>query len=115
MHHKDYNKAKWCLDECTKNSLKIALRDVHLPLETKYVNRMFDGIVANAWKFELGYKIIRPFVQRRQRDGQPKPTNAQIRTQFRALPLKDFVFNVSIESLKALEVGRIVLAYPSDI
>ena len=73
---------------------------------------MFD---ANAWKFELGYKIIRPYIQRRQRDEQPKPTNAQIRNQFRALPLKDFVFNVSIEWLKALDVGRIILAYPSDI
>ena len=76
---------------------------------------MFGGVVANAWKFELSYKIIRPFVQRQQQNGQPRPTNAQIRNQLHALPLKDFVFNVSIEWLKALEVERIVLAYASDI
>ena len=55
----DYNKAKWGLDKCTENSLKIALSDVSLSLEAKYVIRMFDGVVANAWKFEQGYEIIR--------------------------------------------------------
>ena len=111
----DYNKAKWGLDKCTENSLKIALSDVSLSLEAKYVIRMFDGVVANAWKFEQGYEIIRRYVQKRRLDGKPKATCVQIRNQAKTFPLKDFVYNVSIDWLKALEVERIVIAYSSDL
>ena len=87
----DYNKGKWGLDKCTENYHKISFTAVNLSLETKYVIRMFDGVVGNIWKFIQGRKHVRPLVELRKRRGQPSPTTTQIRTISHKLPLKDFV------------------------
>ena len=53
---KTYNNGKWGLDKCTENWHKVQL-ETNVPLEPKYVLRMFDGIVANVWKFEQGRSL----------------------------------------------------------
>ena len=55
------------------------------------------------------------YVQKWQLDGKPKATSVQIQTQAKMFPLKDFVYNVSIDWMKALEVERIAIAYSSDL
>ena len=50
----DYNKGKWGLDMCTDNYHKVCFGAVSMLLKSKYILRLFDGVVANAWKFEQG-------------------------------------------------------------
>ena len=74
---KTYNNGKWGLDKCTENWHKVQL-ETNVPLEPKYVLRMFDGIVANVWKFEQGRSLVRPYCASYRAQHGSSPSLAQI-------------------------------------
>ena len=55
-----------------------------MSLESKYVLRLFDGVVTNTWKFELRRAVIKPHVDAfKATHGGVVPSIGQIRNRAR--------------------------------
>ena len=55
---------------CSQHADKIACDHAGLLLETKYLLRMFDGVVANTWKHHLAVEVVVPYADRfKERNG----------------------------------------------
>ena len=109
----DYNKRKWGLDMCTEHYLKICIK-ARLSLEGKYVLRLFDGLVGNAWKCEQARIIVSWLREFKEKNDGLLPSLKQLRSKANELSLADYLHNVSIEWLKSLEVERINLAFAEE-
>ena len=111
----DYNKGKWGLDKCTENYLKICFNSVSLTLESKYVLRLVDGVMANVWKCEQGRTLMKSYVQKYKEDHDGDiPTAKQIRSKAKELSLEDCTYKLSLQWLQKLEAERVALAYAHD-
>ena len=77
-YQSEYNGGKWGLDKSTENYLKICVQ-ASTSLESKYICRLFDGLVANSWIYDKSHFTIMPYVtQFREKHGRD-PTREQIR------------------------------------
>jgi len=101
----EYNGGKWGLDKSTENYLKICVQASTSP-ESKYICRLFDGLVANSWIYDKSHFTIMPYVtQFREKHGRD-PTREQIRQRAYENKLSDYVLSLSLDWLKALEDER---------
>ena len=94
-----YCKGKWGVDKNTECSKTIAFKTTGLSFEAKYIFRMIDSLTFTHWRIEQARQIVVP---RLQAEGSLKAE--QIRRAARNLALEDHVYNLAIESLKAMEL-----------
>ena len=69
---------------------------------------MFDAIAYNHWRVEQARVHVHPFIKENEPDIQ---STEKIRRQARKLTLEDHVYNLSIESLKTIELVKHLQLY----
>ena len=105
-YQSEYNGGKWGLDKSTENYLKICVQ-ASTSLESKYICRLFDGLVANSWIYDKSHFTIMPYVtQFREKHGRDPTRREQIRQRAYENKLSDYVLTLSLDWLKALEDER---------
>ena len=104
----DYNKGKWGLDKCTELANEVRLQGKY-GCEQKYICRLIDGVLVNSWNYDKS-TIIKPWATEWNEKKGVNPTVQQIREKSHKHPLSRYVYNVSLDWLKALEVERAMMA-----
>ncbi|KAG7353711.1 hypothetical protein IV203_003066 [Nitzschia inconspicua] len=106
-----YNKHKPGLDKNTEISDRVAFHTSG-PLEAKYVFRMLDAVMVNAWRAYQAVTVISPWLRAL---GSP-PSLAQVRTKLHNfVGVEDFVADVALECLRCLAAQKAIPLFPADV
>ncbi|KAG7344888.1 hypothetical protein IV203_032419 [Nitzschia inconspicua] len=106
-----YNKHKPGLDKNTEISDRVAFHKTG-PFEAKYVFRMLDAVMVNAWRAYQAVTVISPWL----RALGSHPSLAQVRTKLNNfVGVEDFVADVALECLRCLAAQKAIPLFPADV
>ncbi|KAG7345429.1 hypothetical protein IV203_032960 [Nitzschia inconspicua] len=106
-----YNKHKPGLDKNTEISDRVAFHTTG-PFEAKYVFRMLDAVMVNAWRAYQAVTVISPWL----RALGSHPSLAQVRTKLNNfVGVEDFVADVALECLRCLAAQKAIPLFPADV
>ncbi|KAG7339488.1 hypothetical protein IV203_034484 [Nitzschia inconspicua] len=106
-----YNKHKPGIDKNTEISDRVAFHTTG-PFEAKYVFRMLDAVMVNAWRAYQAVTVISPWL----RALGSHPSLAQVRTKLNNfVGVEDFVADVALECLRCLAAQKAIPLFPADV
>ncbi|KAG7368934.1 hypothetical protein IV203_031677 [Nitzschia inconspicua] len=106
-----YNKHKPELYMNTEISDRVAFHTTG-PFETKYVFRMLDAVMVNAWRAYQAVTMISPWL----RTQRSHPSLAQLRNKLHnSVGVEDFVADVALECLRCLAAQKVIPLFPAEV
>ncbi|KAG7337866.1 hypothetical protein IV203_025941 [Nitzschia inconspicua] len=106
-----YNKHKPGLDKNTEISDRVAFHTTG-PFEAKYVFRMLDAVMVNAWRAYQAVTVISLWL----RALGSHPSLAQVRTKLNnSVGVEDFVADVALECLRCLAAQKAIPLFPAVV